>query len=97
MIQIIEKELVLLKLIADKYNTQEVCEKAVKMKDWKLCFVPNHLKTQEMYKKAIQEDPWSPDYLKTPQKCKRVAQEDSYTLKFVLYQYKTPEIQRYVK
>ena len=97
MIQIIEKELVLLNLIADNYNTKEVREKAVKMKDWKLCYVPNDLKTQEIYKKAIQKDPWSLDYLKTPKKCKRVAQEDSYTLKFVLYQYKTPEIQRYVK
>ena len=55
-IQIIERELLLLKLIADKYKTQDVCEKAVKMRDWALCFVPNHLKTKKMYKKPIQED-----------------------------------------
>ena len=47
LIQIIEREVVLLKLIADKYKTQEVCEKAVKMKDWTLRFVPNHLKTKK--------------------------------------------------
>ena len=43
------------------------------MRDWALCFVPNHLKTKKMYKKPIQEDPWSPvnipNHLNTQEKC----------------------------
>ena len=46
------RETVLLKFIADKYKTQEICEKAVKGKDWKLRFVPDSLETQKYVAKT---------------------------------------------
>ena len=48
----------LLKFITNKHKTQKICEKAVEMKRWILRFVPDHLKTQEMYNKARQKEPW---------------------------------------
>ena len=41
LIQVIEGEPVLLKFIADKYKTQELCEKAVEVKGWALRYVPD--------------------------------------------------------
>ena len=54
LIQATERELVLLKFIANKYKTQERCEKAVEVRDWTLRFVPDQYKMQEMCNKAIE-------------------------------------------
>ena len=55
--QAILRELVLLKFIMDRFETQAICEKAVEVKGWKLSFVPDQYKMQEMcvtmpYRKA---------------------------------------------
>ena len=44
MFQATERELVLLKFIADRFESQAICEKAVEVKEWKLSFVPDQYK-----------------------------------------------------
>ena len=51
LIQAIEGEPVLLKFIADKYKTQELCEKAVEVKGWALRYVPDQYKKKQKYEK----------------------------------------------
>lgn len=54
-----ERDPVLLKFIVDKYKSQEIYEKAVKGKGWTLRFVPSYLKICKMYKKTVEEDPYT--------------------------------------
>ena len=63
LIQAIEREPVLSKFIANKYKTQEICEKAVSVKGWILWYIPDQHKTQKMCSKATEEDPWSLQYI----------------------------------
>ena len=42
LIQVIERELILLKFIADEYKTQDICKKSVGIKGWTFRFVPDH-------------------------------------------------------
>ena len=54
--QIIERVLMLLKFIANKSKTQEICERAVEVKGWTLQVVSYQYRIQEMCNKAIEED-----------------------------------------
>ena len=45
-----------------------------------LCFIPNHLKTQEMCKKAVEKNLWAledvPDHFKTKKMCEKAVKDD---------------------
>ena len=39
--------------VTDRFETQEMCNKAVEVDPWQLKDVPNYFKTQEMCNKAV--------------------------------------------
>ena len=52
-VEIVRKDPHMVQFLFDCLNTQEICEKAVKMKEYTLCFVSNHLKIQKIDNKAV--------------------------------------------
>ena len=68
-----------------------MCERAAEDHPDILEFVPDHLKSQEMCNKAVEEEGRCqlcnvPDHFKTQEMCDAAVDEDPYTLKFVPYQ-----------
>ena len=68
-----------------------MCERAAEDHPNTLEFVPDHLKSQEMCNKAVEEEDQCqlcnvPDHFKTQEMCDAAVNEDPYTLKFVPYQ-----------
>ena len=58
--------------------------------------VSDHLKAQEMYEKAVEEDPWwlytAPDHFKTKRMCEKAVEDEPYTLGYIPDHLKTEEI-----
>ena len=73
-----------------------MCNKAVEKDLWWLGDFPDHLKTQGMYEKVVEDESetleYVPNYFKTQKICERVVENEPYNLKFVLDHFKTQEI-----
>ena len=69
---------------------------AMRINTLSLPYVPDHLKTQEMCKRAVEKDPYTlkfvPDHFKTQEMCKKVAEEYPWWLKDVPDHLKTREM-----
>ena len=72
--------------VLDHLKTKETCIEAVEKIHASWC-VPDHLKTQEMYNKAVRIEPillwYVPDHLKTQDMCNKAACKHTWLLQYV--------------
>ena len=67
--------------ICSRFNTEEMCEKAIEKCAWRLEFVPDHLKTEEVCGKAAEKKTWLLELVQGIRN--EVVQELSYVVEYV--------------
>ena len=77
----------LLRYVPDKYNTQQICDKAILENAGTLKYVPDCSKNQEMCNKAVENYPQTLEYVsecyKTQKMCDKAVDTFPSTIKFV--------------
>ena len=75
---------------------QKTWNEVVRIELYSLKFAPDHLKTQGINERAVEDKletvKYVPYHFKTKSMCERAIEDEPYNLKFVLDQYKTQKI-----